>query len=191
MEAKRDRTPVRADPEAGGSEEFGYKQELKRVLSFWDLLIYGLVFMVPIAPMGIYGVVASISNGMVPLAYLIGMVGMVFTALSYARMAAAFPIAGSVYSYAQRGINPHIGFLAGWAILLDYLLVPALVYLVSGLWLAEMIPSVPYWAWIIFFVALNTVVNFRGIEMTARTNLVRSEERRVGQECSSRRSPDR
>src|SRR5574342_816136 len=92
----------------------GYKQELKRSLTFWDLLIYGLVFMVPIAPFGIYGAVAQGSNGMVALAYLIGMVGMIFTALSYARMSEAFPIAGSVYAYAQRGINDSVGFIAGW-----------------------------------------------------------------------------
>jgi amino acid transporter len=149
-------------------EEFGYKQELKRYMSFWDLLVYGLVFMVPIAPMGIYGVVADISQGMVPLTYLIGAVAMVFTALSYWRMAQAFPIAGSVYSYAQRGLNPHVGFLAGWAILVDYILVPALVYLVAGLWLAAEIPAIPVWGWVAAFVIINTVLNFLGIDVMAR-----------------------
>ena len=153
-------------------EKFGYKQELKRALTLKDLIIYGLIFMVPIAPWGIYGVVADISNGMVPLAYLIGMVAMIFTALSYSRMAEAFPIAGSVYSYAQRGINPHVGFIAGWAILLDYILVPALLYLVSALWLKELIPAVPLWGWILIFIAINTFINIRGIEFTAKTNLV-------------------
>lgn len=99
-------------------ESLGYKQELKRSLTFVDLLIYGMVFMVPIAPFGIYGYVVQGSKGMVALAYLIGMVGMIFTALSYARMAEAFPIAGSVYSYAQRGMNEYVGFMAGWVILL-------------------------------------------------------------------------
>lgn len=150
-------------------EEFGYKQELKRYLSFWDLLVYGLVFMVPIAPMGIYGVVAEISQGMVPLTYLIGAVAMVFTALSYWRMAQAFPIAGSVYSYAQRGLSPHVGFLAGWAILIDYILVPALVYLVAGLWLAAEIPAIPVWGWILMFLVLNSVLNLLGIDVMARS----------------------
>lgn len=98
---------------------FGYKQELKRALTFRDLLVYGLIFMVPIAPFGIYGQVAQGSGGMV---------GMIFTALSYARMSEAFPIAGSVYSYAQRAMNPSIGFFAGWVILLDYILIPSLLY---------------------------------------------------------------
>lgn len=152
-------------------EEFGYKQELKRVLSFKDLLFYGMVFMVPIAPMGIYGYVTDVSNGMAPLAYIIGIIAMIFTALSYSRMSQAFPMAGSVYSYASRGINPHVGFFAGWSLLLDYILTPALVYLVAGYALQELIPILPYWGWIALFVVVNTAVNFRGIELTAKTNI--------------------
>jgi len=152
-------------------EQFGYQQELKRALTFKDLLFYGMVFMVPIAPMGIYGYVTQVSNGMAPLAYLIGIIAMVFTALSYSRMANAFPIAGSVYSYASRGINPYVGFFAGWAMLLDYILTPALVYLVAGYALQEMFPILPYWGWIAMFVIVNTIVNLRGIELTAKTNI--------------------
>jgi amino acid transporter len=113
----------------GGSElaEFGYRQELNRTLSTTDLIVYGLVFMVPIAPWAIFGVVYNAAGGMVPLVYLIGLVAMIFTALSYAQMSKAFPIAGSVYSYVGRGLHPVLGFFAGWTILLDYLLVPTLL----------------------------------------------------------------
>ena len=154
-----------------GLEEFGYKQELKRALTFKDLLFYGMVFMVPIAPMGIYGYVVDVSNGMAPVAYVIGIVAMIFTAFSYANMSRAYPIAGSVYSYASRAINPFVGFFAGWSILLDYILVPALVYLVAGYALQEMLPFLPYWGWIALFVVGNTIVNLRGIEITAKTNV--------------------
>nr|WP_316046712.1 hypothetical protein [Planococcus glaciei] len=123
---------------------------MKRALTFWDLMIYGLVFMVPIAPFGIYGIIAQGSNGMVALAYLIGMVAMIFTALSYATMSEAFPIAGSVYSYAQRGINDAAGFLAGWLILLDYIFVPALLYLVSAAALHDIVPEIPLLVWLVF-----------------------------------------
>lgn len=153
-------------------EQFGYKQELKRSLSFWDLLIYGLIFMVPIAPFGIYGEVIIAADGMVALAYLIGMSGMIFTALSYARMSEAFPMAGSVYSYAGKGINEYVGFIAGWAILLDYILVPALLYVVSATALTGMWPAVPGWIWLVLFIAINTVINYFGIEFTARTNKI-------------------
>ena len=94
---------------AEGVERFGYQQELRRSLSFGDLLVYGLIFMVPIAPFGIFGSVYSGSGGMIALAYLVGMVAMMFTANSYAQMSRAFPMAGSVYTYAGRGISPPVG----------------------------------------------------------------------------------
>src|ERR1035437_7272148 len=97
-------------------QHFDYHQELARTLTFRDLLIYGMVFMVPIAPMGIYGFVSSESFGMVPTVYLIGIIAMFFTALSYRHLSREFTIAGSVYSYVQRGLNAHIGFLCGWMI---------------------------------------------------------------------------
>ena len=153
-------------------ERFGYRQELSRSLGFADLLIYGLIFMVPIAPFGIFGSVFNGSGGMVALAYVIGMVAMMFSALSYAQMVRAFPMAGSVYTYAGRGIAPPVGFLAGWVILLDYVLVPALLYLVASVAMNSLVPAVPVWLWLAAFVLLNTVINYLGIQMTARVNRV-------------------
>jgi amino acid transporter len=150
--------------------QYGYSQELHRSLSFGDLLVYGLVFMVPIAPFGIFGSVFQGSGGMVALAYAIGMVAMMFTALSYAQMSQAFPMAGSVYTYAGRGIAPPVGFLAGWMILLDYVLVPGLLYLIAGVAMHSLVTSVPVWMWLVGFVVLNTAVNYAGIEMTAKVN---------------------
>ena len=159
-------------PASENIEQYGYKQELHRSLSFGDLLVYGLVFMVPIAPFGIFGSVFQGSGGMVALAYAIGMVAMMFTALSYAQMSRAFPMAGSVYSYAGRGIAPPVGFLSGWMILLDYVLVPGLLYLIASIAMNSLVPGVPVWIWLVGFVALNTVVNYMGIEMTARVNKI-------------------
>ena len=95
-------------------EAFGYKQELKRSVSTTDLLVYGLVFMVPIAPWAIFGVVYNAAGGMVPLVYVIGLVAMIFTALAYQQMAKSIPLAGSVFSYVGRGIHPTAGFFAGF-----------------------------------------------------------------------------
>ncbi|MBD2895499.1 Putrescine importer PuuP [Actinomadura sp. RB99] len=159
-----------AESAEGTLKSFGYDQELKRSLSLADLVIYGLVFMVPIAPFTIFGVVFNGSKGMVALTYVIGLVAMLFTALSYREMSRAFPIAGSVYAYAGRGINDKVGFLAGWAILLDYLLVPTLLYVMSAAALNSLLPAVPQWAWVVVFVLVNTVINFLGIESTARLN---------------------
>ena len=95
---------------------------------------------------------------------------MMFTALSYSQMVRAFPMAGSVYSYAGRGIAPPVGFLAGWVILLDYVLVPGLLYLVASVAMHSLVPALPVWLWLAAFVVLNTVVNYLGIKMTARVN---------------------
>jgi amino acid transporter len=157
-------------PPVPGLEQFGYRQQLRRVLSTGDLIIYGLIFMVPIAPFGVYGFVWNDARGMVPLAYLVGLVGMFFTAMSYAAMSRAFPVAGSVYSYAQRGLSDIAGFFAGWLILLDYILVPALLYLFSAIALQPLFPAVPQWIWLVSFVAFNAVVNLIGIEFGARAN---------------------
>jgi amino acid transporter len=127
---------------------------------------------VPIAPFGIFGGVYQASGGMVALAYVIGMVAMVFTALSYAQMVRAFPMAGSVYSYAGRGIAPPVGFLAGWVILLDYVLVPGLLYLIAGVAMHSIVSAVPVWVWLVGFVVLNTVINYFGIQLTARVNRI-------------------
>ncbi|SNS12117.1 amino acid/polyamine/organocation transporter, APC superfamily [Geodermatophilus saharensis] len=167
-------TGAGAVPAAGaaGVEEFGYRQELKRSLSFTDLLVYGLVFMVPIAPFGIFGSVFQASGGMIALAYAIGGLAMAFTAASYSQMSRAFPMAGSVYTYAGRGIAQPVGFIAGWMILLDYVLVPALLYLIAAVAMNSIVTSIPVWVWLIGFVVLNTVVNYFGIEFTARVNKI-------------------
>jgi amino acid transporter len=151
-------------------DQFGYKEQLDRALGLRDLLVYGMIFMVPIAPFGVFGFVWKEAAAMVPLAYLVGLVGMFFTALSYASMSAAFPLAGSVYTYAQRGLHEIAGFFSGWLILMDYLLVPALLYLLSAVALRPLLPMVPDWLWLTGFVGFNAIVNLIGIQFTARLN---------------------
>jgi amino acid transporter len=109
---------------------------------------------------------------MVPLVYAVAAVAMGFTAFSYVTMSRAFPVAGSVYSYAARAIGESVGFLAGWAILLDYLLMPALVCVVCAVAIQAVVPGVPRVVWIIFVLGFGTAINVRGIETTARLNAV-------------------
>ena len=151
-------------------EQFGYRQELRRTLSTRDLVVYGMIFMVPIAPYGVFGFVWHDARGMVPLAYLIGLVGMFFTAMSYATMSREFPVAGSVYSYAHHGLHEIAGFFSGWLILLDYILVPALLYLISAVAMRPLLPGIPEWVWLAGFIAFNAVVNLIGMQLTARVN---------------------
>src|ERR1700692_3959294 len=151
-------------------QEFCYKEQLNRALTTQDLVIYGMIFMVPVAPFAVFGFVWNEAKGMVPLAYLVGLVGMFFTALSYAAMSRAFPLAGSVYGYAPRGLHEIAGFFAGWLILLDYILVPSLLYLISAAALRPLFPAVPAWLWLAGFITFNGLVNMLGIELTARVN---------------------
>ena len=156
----------------GSTDNFGYGQELKRELSFKDVFVYGMLFMVVIAPMSIYGYISKDSHMMAPFVYFVGICAMFFTALSYMKMSNRFPIAGSVYAYVQRGLNHHVGFIAGWLILLDYVFVPALLYLMTANWCVELFPATPRWMWVIVFVGINTLINVRGITYTARADWI-------------------
>ncbi|MCC3280025.1 APC family permease [Arthrobacter sp. zg-Y40] len=153
-------------------ESLGYKQELRRSISTADLLIYGLIFMLPIAPWAIFGTVYNASGGMVPLVYLIGLIAMIFTALAYAQMAKSIPLAGSVFSYVGRGIHPTAGFFAGWAILLDYLLVPTLLYVFAAESMVGIFPDTPRWIWAVVFVLINTAINLAGVSSIKLMNRV-------------------
>jgi amino acid transporter len=150
----------------------GYRQELRRALSFLDLLAYGLVFIVPIAPVAVFGIVFNASHGMVPLVYAIGLGAMLFTALSYRAMTEAFPVAGSVYTYASRSLGTIVGFAAGWAMLLDYLLLPALTYIAGAIAVQAALPMLPKPVCIVLSVAVVTLINYFGITTTARASFV-------------------
>ena len=151
-------------------ENFGYEQSLKRVMPLGSIVLYGLAYMAPGTIFGTYGLVTNMTHGMLALTYAIALLAMLFTALSYNQMVKAFPIAGSAYSYVQRSINPHIGFLAGWTILMDYMLIPMLNYIIASLFLQTVFPGVPTWIWIIGMLVIVTLINYIGIQMTAWAN---------------------
>ena len=147
-------------------------QKLKRALTLKDLAIYGLAFMTPIAPAYIYGAATEVTGGALAGAYMIAMVAMLFTALSYGKMAGEFPVAGSTYSYTQRGINKYLGFFAGWGIYLDYVLVPLIVFITGALYANAAIPAVPYFVWVLIIAGVSTFVNCIGVKIAARTNII-------------------
>jgi amino acid transporter len=142
--------------------------KLKRVLSRRDLILYGLVILTPTAPYPVYGIVQQTSQGHAALSYLVAMIAMLFTAASYGKMSVVFPSAGSTYTYAQNALNPHVGFLAGWAMILDYFLIPLLSVIYASLTANRLAPQVPYWGWAVSFTVAITLVNVRGIRVTAR-----------------------
>ncbi len=148
----------------------GGAPQLRRVLTIRDLVIYGLILIQPIAPVGIFGLAAQISHGHVATTILIAMVAMSFTAFSYGRMAALHPSAGSAYIYVGRGLGPRLGFLTGWAMFLDYLVIPLLNVVFCSLTLERLLPAIPYAAWVVLTSGMVTLLNLRGIRATARMN---------------------
>jgi putrescine importer len=144
---------------------------LRRVLGLKELILYGMILIQPTAPMPIYGIVAQEARGHVVTTILIAMVAMMLTAMSYGRMAAVYPHAGSAYAYVGRELHPSLGYLTGWAILFEYVFNP----LVCVIWCSKatmnFVPQIPYAVWVVSYTLLFTVLNLRGIKATARTNL--------------------
>ena len=144
------------------------KISFKRTLTTKDLLVYGIIFMIPVAPLAFYGSFLVPANGMVALAYLVGGIAMLFTGFSYAAMAKRYPFSGSVYNYVQRGAHPNLGFIAGWGITLDYLLIPSITYIISAQFGHELLPTIPIWLWVIIIATFNTIVNYLGIDYVSK-----------------------
>jgi putrescine importer len=145
---------------------------LRRTLTVWDLVFYGIVLVQPVAPMGIYGVVSQEARGHVITTILIGMVAMLLTALSYGRMAAAYPSAGSAFTYVGQELHPAAGFVTGWSMVMDYMLNPIICTIYCSKVAMTFVPEVPYAAWVVVFAALFTMLNLRGVKASARTNEV-------------------
>lgn len=144
----------------------------KPVLSVWALVLFGLAFVGPTAPYTFFGVGSVKSHGHFALVYLIAMLAVSFTAVSYGRMAAAFPEAGSTYAYASRAIHPVAGYLAGWVMILDYLLMPMLCVIIAAVTSNKLVPAVSYTVWVLITAAVITGINLCGIEMTSRATIV-------------------
>ncbi|MEU5879577.1 APC family permease [Spirillospora sp. NPDC047279] len=147
-------------------------QQLSRSLSTRDLIVYGLLFIGPLAPVGVFGVLDAKSVGAVAAVYVVATIAMGFTAYSYAQMSREIPHAGSVFAYASAGLGRPAGFLAGWMAMLDYLLIPSVAYLFCGIALHSLVPSVPAWVFTVIAFALTTALNLRGVRLAARVGFV-------------------
>jgi putrescine importer len=145
----------------------------KRLLTLWDLIFFGIVLIQPIAPVPVFGVAQKLSNGHTVTVILIAMFAMMITAVSYGRMAAVHPAAGSAYTYVGKSLNPHLGFLVGWAMFMDYLLQPLInTVFISSLLSARYLPQIPYVAWAALIAAILTLLNLRGIRSSALANRI-------------------
>ncbi|OCT24873.1 APC family permease [Pseudomonas putida] len=143
---------------------------LKRTLSLSAVVLFGIAYMTPIIVLGTFGILADTTGGVVPSAYLAASVAMLFTALSYGRMAAAFPVAGSAYTYVRKSISPKLGFLAGWGVLLDYLFLPMAIWLIGAAYLHSAFPAVPQALWVLAFIGVTTAINVVGLRLAKNIN---------------------
>ncbi|MGH9675928.1 MAG: APC family permease, partial [Candidatus Acidiferrum sp.] len=148
----------------------GSTPHLRRTLTLWDLILYGVIVIQPVAPMSVFGVLSERGRGHVVTAILIAMVAMLFTGISYGRMARAYPSAGSAFTYVAQEIHPSAGYITGWSMVMDYMLNP----LICTVWCAQQAhqfaPGVAAWVWKVFFAVVFTVLNLRGIKTSARIN---------------------
>lgn len=143
---------------------------LRRTLTLWDLILYGVIVIQPVAPMSSFGALSDRGHGHVVTAILIAMVAMLFTGISYGRMARAYPSAGSAFTYVAQEFHPGVGYVTGWSMVMDYMLNP----LICTVWCAqqahEFAAALPVWGWKIVFAAVFTWLNLRGIKTSARVN---------------------
>ena len=143
---------------------------LRRTLTLRDLILYGIIVIQPVAPMSVFGVLSDRGKGHVVTAILIAMVAMLFTGISYGRMARAYPSAGSAFTYVAQEVSPAAGYITGWSMVMDYMLNP----LICTVWCAgaahQFAPGVPAWLWKVFFAVMFTLLNIRGIKTSARIN---------------------
>jgi len=152
------------------NENAGTKIGLRRSLTLWDLILYGMIVLQPVAPMSAFGALSDRGRGHVVTAVLIAMVAMMATAVSYGRMAQIYPSAGSAFTYVAREIHPAAGYVTGWGMVMDYIVNP----LICTVWCAgqahEFAPGIPVWGWKIFFALVFTLLNLQGIKTSARVN---------------------
>jgi putrescine importer len=145
---------------------------LKRVLGLSALVLYGIILIQPTAPMPLFGAAVGLAKGHVVTTILIGMVGMLFTAISYGKMANAYPSAGSAYTYVSREIHPALGYFVGWGMIFDYVMNPIICVIWVSKAAINLIPEIPLGVYLVVFTLLFTGMNLRGIESSSRTNAV-------------------
>ncbi|WJY13363.1 APC family permease [Pectobacteriaceae bacterium CE90] len=146
--------------------------QLRKTLTLWQVVMMGLAYLQPMTIFDTFGIVSGLTDGHVATAYIFALIGILFTALSYGKLVRRFPSAGSAYTYAQKAISPHIGFMVGWSSLLDYLFMPMINILLAKIYLEAIFPGVPSWIFVAALVGLMTLFNLRGISIVANLNSI-------------------
>lgn len=146
--------------------------KMRRTLGLWEIVLFGIAYMTPMIVFGTFGVLADQTSGTVPSAYVMALAAVLLTAFSYGRMAFLFPTSGSAYTYTSKSLNRHVGFLVGWAILLDYFFLPMAIWVIGVAYMSTAVPSVPAWVWVLAFIGITTLVNVIGLAFAHKVNSV-------------------
>src|SRR5438445_11826743 len=152
------------------AQTVAHPARLRRTLTLWDLILYGIIVIQPVAPMSVFGVLSDSGHGHVVTTLLIAMVAMLFTAFSYGRMARAYPSAGSAFTYVGQEINPALGYVTGWSMVMDYMLNPMICIIWCSQQAHVFAPGVHYLVWAVFFALVFTGLNIQGVKTSARVN---------------------
>ncbi|MDZ7277992.1 APC family permease [Pantoea eucrina] len=148
------------------------RAHLKKSLTLIPVVMMGLAYMQPMTLFDTFGIVSGLTDGHVATAYAFALIAILFTAVSYGKLVRRFPSAGSAYTYAQKAISPHVGFMVGWSSLLDYLFMPMINILLAKSYFESLVPGIPSWIFVVLLVAFMTISNLRGIKTVANFNSV-------------------
>ena len=148
------------------------RTQLRKTLTLVPVVMMGLAYLQPMTIFDTFGIVSGLTDGHVATAYAFALLAILFTALSYGKLVKKFPSAGSAYTYAQKAISPHVGFMVGWSSLLDYLFMPMINILLAKIYLEAIFPGVPSWIFVAVLVGLMTIFNLRGIKLVANLNSI-------------------
>ncbi|WP_180080659.1 MULTISPECIES: APC family permease [unclassified Acinetobacter] len=144
--------------------------KLQKTLGLWHIIIIGLAYIQPMTLFDTFGLVAEESHYHVPTSYIIALIAILFTSISYGHMIRRYPSSGSAYTYAQKSIHPNVGFMVGWSSWLDYLLSPMVNIILAVIYLEALFPEVNHWVWVVALTAFMTGVNLRGARFVANFN---------------------
>ncbi|QHM71564.1 APC family permease [Mixta intestinalis] len=148
------------------------RTHLKKTLTLMPVVMIGLAYIQPMTLFDTFGIVSGLTGGHVATAYAFALIAILFTALSYGKLVNRFPSAGSAYTYAQKTISPHVGFMVGWSSLLDYLFMPMINILLAKIYFEALLPGIPSWIFVVLLVGFMTLTNLRGIKTVANFNSV-------------------
>ncbi|MCM3571188.1 APC family permease [Neobacillus mesonae] len=146
------------------------KKSFNRTLTLVPVTLFGIAYMTPVVVFTTFGVLSEATQGLIVSGYLVTIIAMLFTAYSYSQMIKAFPTAGSAYTYTRKSIGPHLGFMIGWTLLLDYMFLPMAICVLTAYTLSAAIPALPFWAAVLIFIVPPTIINILGIKLAARLN---------------------